>query len=112
MKKLIIPILVLATITLSAATSPYNIRVPRTVECQIKADAEREWPGDYKMQVYMIDNQTAAYKEVQAWLKNNRRNRICVSIHERAVRDWPGDYKMQLYTIKNEFAAYNKIHGD
>jgi len=39
--------------------------VPSSVEAQIRADAEREWPDNYRMQIHTIETQAKAYLELQ-----------------------------------------------
>lgn len=112
MKTLLIAIFTLAALTLSAATSPESIRVPGTVERQIKADAVEKWPSDYQMQAYTIGKQTKAYKELYAWAKDNRSSSVFKEIFEAAQKKWPGDYQMQLYTVEKQIEAYNKVHGN
>jgi hypothetical protein len=40
--------------------------VPPDVVTKIKADAAKQWPGDFQMQEYVIKTQIEAYKKVQA----------------------------------------------
>lgn len=51
----------------SAAKMPASALIqgiPSSTYNRIKADAEKEWPGDYQMQSFTIRNQVEAYKKV------------------------------------------------
>jgi TPR repeat protein len=49
-----------------AASRPTGMKegVPLTIYNAIAADAAKEWPGDYDMQVYVIKTQIEAYKKL------------------------------------------------
>lgn len=42
-------------------SAPQKSVMPASVATQIRAGAEREWPGDYRMQAYEITKQTEAW---------------------------------------------------
>ena len=48
------------------AVQPSSVsgQMPANVAAQIQSDAKKEWPGDYRMQVYYIKTQTEAWQKL------------------------------------------------
>lgn len=109
MKKLILMLLTLTALSLSAVTTPGTIAVPSKIEREIKAAAATEWPDDFRMQKYTVDQQNDAYRKIEAWKKNTSGS-VAKQITEKAVKEWPNDYRMQWYTIEQQVKAYNALN--
>ena len=76
----------------------------------IQEQSKIEWPNDYSMQEYYINEQLQALtdvknlqKEVKEHLEKNR-------IVQRAIQEWPKDYTMQLYRANEEIKAYQRLN--
>lgn len=68
-----------------------------------------EWPDDYSMQEYYINEQSEALKnflKLQEEIKNIPEK---FKIFQKAVSEWPKDYTMQLYHAKEQLEALENI---
>lgn len=84
--------------------------IPLSIAETIKANAEQEWPDDFSMQAFTIDQQTAAYLEVQALdTVNGIPEGTLITIKNRAEQDWGNDFSMQLFEINKQVDAYLEI---
>lgn len=76
----------------------------------IKEQSKIEWPDDYSMQEYYINDQLqalTAIKKLQNDVKNDpKKERIL----QKAIREWPKDYTMQLYRANEEIEAYQRLN--
>jgi hypothetical protein len=75
----------------------------------IKERSKIEWPDDYSMQEYYIDQQIDALtnlRELQTKVKGIPEK---VRIVEKAINEWPKDYTMQLYKAEEEINAYMRL---
>lgn len=98
--------------------APVLVAMPFKVADQIKAEAEREWPDDYEMQVYTIKQEKEAYRQKERLLDNNwSSGRLKSSeraafrkIVQKAEQKWPNNYQMQVYEIKAQLKAYQDLH--
>ena len=78
------------------------------VATKIKNKAALDWPNDYQMQVFQIEQETKAYNEIQALSKTVDYNS---TILQKAIKDWPDDYQMQLFQYEQELKAYNELNS-
>ena len=75
----------------------------------IKSRSKTEWPDDYSMQEYYINEQIHALENIKK-LKNEVKNHVeKARIVDRAVREWPQDYTMQIYKANEEIEAYSRL---
>lgn len=81
-----------------------------SIKKDICKKAEQEWPDDYGMQKYVIEEQTKAYKELKNYRASDIPSRVLKAITQKALREWPGDYGMQIYAIKEQVEAYRELH--
>ena len=87
--------------------------VPNNIVKQIKADAKVEWPKDYNMQLYEINNQKTAYISLDKLKRKGAKGvpfNIVKEITKKAKAEWPRDYTMQLYETENQIKAYKEIN--
>jgi|GEM_PF-2550985 len=91
-------------------TEDANIKITREEIQSIKEQSKIEWPDDYSMQEYYINEQLQSLSEVkklQNEVKNHtEKNRIV----QRAIIEWPKDYGMQLYKATEEIKAYERLN--
>lgn len=84
--------------------------IPQEVLDVIKKAAFSEWPNDFEMQKYKIDNQIKAYKELMALRQAIRdESGIFDGIVKSAEKEWPNDFEMQLYKIRNQLDAISSL---
>jgi hypothetical protein len=81
------------------------------ISSTIRAKAEKEWPGDYEMQKYIINQQTSAYNWlVTASTASGVPQNVFDQIRTKAAGEWPDDYEMQKYEINQQVKAYTELH--
>lgn len=80
--------------------------VPPEIKEAIKAFAAKEWPGDFKMQVYVINEQMEAYEKIEILKRENRAGgdifRTCL---QKATSEWADDFNMQLYELNQQIES-------
>jgi len=79
------------------------------IKSVIKQAAEEEWPGNFVMQLHVVEEQLEAFVSIDALKENNTDNAVFQTVMKKAVEDWPDDYVMQLDTIKEQLAAAVKL---
>lgn len=83
--------------------------VPISVQNAIRKNAEREWPNNYNMQRYEINNQRAAYLAVADYSNTSVPRHILTRIMASAQAEWPENYNMQKYEIDNQVKGYQAV---
>lgn len=68
-----------------------------------------EWPDDYEMQEYYIQNQISAMKQIESLPTQYKNKNLIEIIINKAKQQWPNDYEMQLYTARQQIEAYQRI---
>lgn len=79
-----------------------------TVKKVIKENAESDWPNDYQMQSYQIENQTEAYNDLLAFSIDST---VKEEILNEAYKDWGYDFQMVLYSYNNALENYHEIQS-
>lgn len=77
------------------------------VASKIKAKAVADWPDNYQMQKFQIEQQTKAYNTIQALPNTQDYN---AGILKKAVSDWIDDYMMQEFQYEQELNAYKELN--
>jgi len=81
------------------------------ISSSIRAFAEKEWPGDYEMQRFVIDQQTEAYNwVVTSSSATGVPQEVFDQIKTKAASEWPDDYEMQKFEINQQVKAYTELH--
>lgn len=75
----------------------------------IREQSKIEWPDDFSMQLYFINEQKAAVKELQRIISTTPNPQLTDIIYKKAQREWPRDFNMQLYTLREQIEAYKKL---
>ncbi len=91
------------------STVPISIDIPDKTIKLIKENSKLNWPDDYTMQEYYINEQITALNKLLALSSNTRNDQEILRIIDNAIRNWPDDFSMQLYTAEEEIAAYTKL---
>lgn len=98
---------VLSRVEVGEAIIPAPSVVPvSSIVDKIKAQAAKDWPNDYNMQLYQIKSETEAYNKIQALPGTADYN---IAILNKAITDWPDNYQMQLYQYDSELKAYKEL---
>jgi hypothetical protein len=81
------------------------------ISSSIRAFAEKEWPDDYEMQKFVINQQTEAYNwVVTATSATGVPQDVFEKIKIKAADEWPNDYAMQKFVINQQVNAYTDLH--
>jgi hypothetical protein len=126
MRKLMLSLTLVASMTAPAPAgeiyqgfmSPNGSQVKPEVK-QVYAEAcEKEWPSDYRMQLYCQNNQKTAAEqlaklEIMIEQKaDTKAAQVARKIFKYCRSEWPTDYHMTNYCVKNQIEAYNKLQDD
>lgn len=84
--------------------------LPKEVLEGIRGQAAKTYQGDYSTQLFVVDQQTAAYQEL---LKYECPREISPDVFQylksKAGKDYPLDFSTQLFVVREQLAAYEKI---
>lgn len=94
----------------------------------IKQRAEKEWPADYEMQIYVINKQSKAFLQVFKYFEEISGSRNKLNIMSKALSQWGAtikkvngrkeidpygaDWAMVQYAFEKQLESYNKLKGD
>lgn len=82
-----------------------------SVDSEIRAKAAREWPRDYNMQKFVIDQQHEALDKLRTMrTPAGMPADVYKNIREDAVNRWPGDYVMQVFVINQQVEAWRSLN--
>ncbi|HEY5043032.1 MAG TPA: ankyrin repeat domain-containing protein [Verrucomicrobiae bacterium] len=77
----------------------------------IRAFAEKEFPDDYNMQEFVINQQTEAYNwVVTASSATGVPQGVFEQIKAKAAEEFPDDFNMQKFVINQQVKAYTDLH--
>lgn len=78
----------------------------------IKKHCENEWPDDFNMRAYCIDEQTRALNLLKKGKPKDIPENIFLQVREKCAAEWPGDFNMQKYCEDEQLSAYRKLESD
>ena len=84
-------------------TNPYADITEREAEIHIASEAEKEWPGDYEMQLYTIESQLESFNYLKGLLIDRK---VKYDIMNDAIVDWGNDFTMVMYSYDEGMKAY------
>ena len=73
---------------------------------EIKQFARREYPGDYNMQKYVVEQQTESLNWILAYSHPKIPSRDLMAFKNRAKKEYPQDYCMQKYDIEQQIEGF------
>jgi hypothetical protein len=76
----------------------------------INQHCESEWPDDYSMRVYCIQDQKNALSKLKQGKPKNIPEDIFAQIRRKAALDWPTDFVMRSYAENEQISAYMQLH--
>nr|WP_315152337.1 hypothetical protein [uncultured Flavobacterium sp.] len=79
-----------------------QIQEEERIITKLKAKAKRDWPDDYSVQEYWINEQIEAYHYMLTIPDNDR-------IKKKAQRDWPLDFSVQKYWYSEQLEAKERL---
>ena len=83
--------------------------VPSEVVREIKSQASRNWPGDYSMQAYEVEQQTSAYLDLRSIGGLTIPSQVRDIVMKSTRKEWQGDYAQQLYVVGQQFNDYEEL---
>lgn len=86
-----------------------NFSIPEFDLDHVKNIARSEYPTDFSMQKYTIDEQESSYKELLQIIEKNKQIPELQGIMERAFSEYPKDYSMVVYTINDQLDSLSKL---
>jgi GYF domain 2 len=85
--------------------------IPDDVMQKIRAAAAREYPDDYVMQKYTVEQQCEAFSELRKLRVPNIPPNVFAKMSASAAEEYPDDYVMQKYTIEQQLEAYRDLNS-
>ena len=89
-----------------------QVVIPTEVMEKIRAFAQREYPDDYSMQKYTIEEQSESFSAIKQLDVSNIPASVLNQICQRAAIEYLDDYSMQKYEIEEQVEAYRRLHFD
>lgn len=75
----------------------------------IAQHCEREWPDDYSMRSYCMEQQQQAVAQLRRGRPSDIPEDVFRQIRRKCAREWPDDYSMRFYSEEQQITAYRKI---
>jgi hypothetical protein len=75
----------------------------------IRMKCQRDWPDDFQMQHFSVDQQLQAVAALRAGRPDNVPDEVFQVIRRKAARDWPDDYCMRLFTEQQQVKAFHTL---
>jgi TIR domain len=77
----------------------------------ISRHCEREWPDDYSMRSYCIEQQRQAVRSLRQGGPGDIPPEIFARIRAKCAHEWPDDYSMRHYAEQQQIAGYRQVHS-
>lgn len=75
----------------------------------IERHCEREWPDNYSMRAFCIEQQEQALAELRQGAPSGVPEEVFRNIRERAAAEWPSNFSMRAFKEEQEIDAYQKL---
>lgn len=82
-----------------------------SINKQIKSYCEKQWPGDFKMQVHCIKEQNIAFEKMKEPKPKDIPENIFNSILQKATIEWPEEYNMQVHSKNEQIEAFRHLQA-
>jgi TIR domain len=76
----------------------------------IAQHCEREWPDDYAMREYCVEQQREAVEKLRQGWPSDMPEEVFRQIRRKCAREWPDDFTMRQYSEEQQIAAYRNLH--
>lgn len=106
-----------ASSTTSRAAIPSPVAAPNNENEYPDADAiirhhcEKEWPDDFNMRAYCIEQQRSSLAELKQGGPASIPGATFNSIRRKCAAEWPDDYQMRVYCESQQIGGYLKVNG-
>ncbi len=77
----------------------------------IERKCESQWPDDFSMRDYCIEQQEQALAELRRGRPADVPEDVFKRIRAKCAREWPEDFSMRQYCEEEQFKAYRKLHN-
>lgn len=77
----------------------------------IERHCESQWPNDFSMRDYCIDQQEQALAELRRGRPADVSEDVFRRIRTKCAREWPDDFSMRQYCEEEQFKAYRKLQN-
>src|SRR5690554_3915549 len=84
-------------------------QLPPDIRTRILNAAREEWPDDFEMQKYTLENQTDAYFKLISLYSRVEKTEAMNTLFSRAEKEWEHDYEMRLYEVTNQLEALEAL---
>ena len=78
----------------------------------IRHHCENEWPDDFSMRVYCIEQQRQAVELLRRGRPRDIPENVFRGIRRRCAAEWSDDYAMRMYCEEQQIEGYRKINED
>jgi hypothetical protein len=87
-----------------------SVQVPAGVRAKIEASAARRHADNFSTQVFVINNELKAYRELQVFSQpSDIPDKVFRTIRREAAERHPDTFSTQLFVINNELKAYREL---
>lgn len=78
---------------------------------QIKSYCEKQWQGDFKMQVHCIKEQNVAFDKMKEPKPSDIPENVFRNILQKASSEWPEEYNMQVHSRNEQIEAFRQLQN-
>ncbi len=78
-------------------------------ETVIRKHCEKEWPSDFSMRAYCIEQQQKALTELRRGRPADIPENIFELIRSKCAKEWPDDFGMRQYCEEEQIRSYRKL---
>jgi hypothetical protein len=75
----------------------------------IRLHCQQEWPTDFSMRAYCMEQQRTALAELQKGAPDGIPPAVFAQIRARCTAEWPADYSMRAYCEQQQVAGYRAV---
>jgi hypothetical protein len=79
------------------------------VDAVIRHHCEHEWPDDFSMRAYCLQQQREAAAKLRLGGPQHVPEEVFRSIRDKCAAEWPDDYAMRVYCEEQQLAGYRKV---
>lgn len=78
-------------------------------EAVIRHHCQNEWPNDYNMHAYCIEQQHNALTQLRRGAPEGIPKEVFAQMRSHCAAEWPDDYAMRAYCEAQQVAGYQKV---
>jgi hypothetical protein len=81
----------------------------RDADAVIRHHCEQEWPDDFNMRAYCMEQQRQAVAQLRLGRPQDVPEDVFRSIRRKCTLEWPNDYAMRVYCEQQQLDGYRRI---